>query len=195
MTPRKAGRGFEVLGRVPVPVRAAEVWVHPDGKCAYLTTISDRVYAIDVSRPAGAADRRLDDDRRAARQRRDDHRGRQVRRLLAGGRVQPQERHRHLRRERRLPSEADRASTPRRCRAGCTVVTCTRATSTSPTTRPARCGSSTSAIRYQPREVARWQTEQTTEGRYLHDIVVTDGLAYLSYWNDGLVDRSTSATA
>jgi hypothetical protein len=51
VTPRKAGRGFEVLGRVPVPVRAAEVWVHPDGKCAYLTTISDRVYAIDVSDP------------------------------------------------------------------------------------------------------------------------------------------------
>ena len=39
----------------------------------------------------------------------------------------------------------------------------------------------------QPREVARWQTEQVTEGRYLHDIAVTDGIAYLTYWDDGLV--------
>ncbi len=38
-----------------------------------------------------------------------------------------------------------------------------------------------------PKEVARWQTEQTEAGRYLHDIMVVDGLAYLAYWNDGLV--------
>jgi hypothetical protein len=38
-----------------------------------------------------------------------------------------------------------------------------------------------------PREVGRWQTEQTEAGRYLHDIDVKDGLAYLAYWNDGLV--------
>ena len=50
-----------------------------------------------------------------------------------------------------------------------------------------------------PREVARWQTEnplagmvQTKEGdhiagRYLHDLQVKDGLAYLAYWHDGLV--------
>jgi hypothetical protein len=51
-----------------------------------------------------------------------------------------------------------------------------------------------------PREVARWQTEprgpkiansitggQFNEGRYLHDVQVKDGLAYLAYWRDGLV--------
>lgn len=50
-----------------------------------------------------------------------------------------------------------------------------------------------------PKEVARWQTENptsvtiTTEmgsmtsGRYLHDLQVKDGLAYLAYWRDGLV--------
>jgi hypothetical protein len=47
--PRNAGRGFEVLGRVPITERAAEVWVHQNGKCAYMSTIADRVYAIDVS--------------------------------------------------------------------------------------------------------------------------------------------------
>lgn len=51
-----------------------------------------------------------------------------------------------------------------------------------------------------PKEVARWQIEnqvatttKTAEGgeqvggRYLHDIQVKDGLAYLAYWRDGLI--------
>jgi plastocyanin len=50
-----------------------------------------------------------------------------------------------------------------------------------------------------PQEVARWQTENPTvvsintehgsftSGRYLHDLQVKDGLAYLAYWRDGLV--------
>ena len=50
-----------------------------------------------------------------------------------------------------------------------------------------------------PKEVARWQTEnplagviRTTDGeqiagRYIHDLQVKDGLAYLAYWHDGLV--------
>lgn len=36
-----------------------------------------------------------------------------------------------------------------------------------------------------PRHVGRWGIE--SEGRSLHDVMVKDGLAYLSYWNDGLV--------
>ena len=50
-----------------------------------------------------------------------------------------------------------------------------------------------------PKEVARWQTEsptvgtiktkdgEQTVGRYIHDLQVKDGLAYLAYWHDGLV--------
>ena len=50
-----------------------------------------------------------------------------------------------------------------------------------------------------PKEVARWQTEnplavlvrtkegESTAARYLHDVYVKDGLAYLAYWHDGLV--------
>src|SRR6202171_4278532 len=50
-----------------------------------------------------------------------------------------------------------------------------------------------------PKEVARWQTENASAetirtkegdevvGRYLHDLYVKDGLAYLAYWHDGLV--------
>ncbi len=50
-----------------------------------------------------------------------------------------------------------------------------------------------------PKEVARWQVEKTyartlenpegpfSAGRYLHDVQVKDGLAYLAFWRDGLV--------
>jgi hypothetical protein len=37
-----------------------------------------------------------------------------------------------------------------------------------------------------PRPVSRWAVESTEE-RYLSDVYVHDGLAYLSYWDDGLV--------
>ncbi len=41
---------------------------------------------------------------------------------------------------------------------------------------------------YHPREVARWKTEGRPDaGRSLHDIDLRDGLLYASYWNDGLV--------
>lgn len=45
-----------------------------------------------------------------------------------------------------------------------------------------------------PKEVARWQVESAygtpgglMGGRYVHDVQVKDGLAYLAYWRDGLV--------
>lgn len=50
-----------------------------------------------------------------------------------------------------------------------------------------------------PKEVARWQVEsdilfktrtkegEEVAGRYLHDLQVKDGLAYLAYWRDGLI--------
>jgi hypothetical protein len=41
---------------------------------------------------------------------------------------------------------------------------------------------------YHPKEVARWKTEGRPEaGRSLHDIDLRDGLLYASYWNDGLI--------
>lgn len=44
---------------------------------------------------------------------------------------------------------------------------------------------------YKPKEVAVWKTPRPEfagdAGRSLHDVDVQDGLAYLSYWNDGLV--------
>ena len=38
-----------------------------------------------------------------------------------------------------------------------------------------------------PRQVAQWKTPSSDAGRMLHDIDVRDGMVYASYWNDGLV--------
>ncbi|HKS05913.1 MAG TPA: Ig-like domain-containing protein [Gemmatimonadaceae bacterium] len=40
---------------------------------------------------------------------------------------------------------------------------------------------------YKPKEVAQWKTPRSDAGRSLHDIDLRDGLLYASYWNDGLV--------
>jgi hypothetical protein len=51
----------------------------------------------------------------------------------------------------------------------------------------------------QPKQIARWEVpravkqvevgpgESIAAGRYLHDVYVDDGLAYLAYWKDGLI--------
>jgi hypothetical protein len=38
-----------------------------------------------------------------------------------------------------------------------------------------------------PRLVGEWRPREITAGRALHDIDVKDGIAYVSYWSDGLV--------
>src|SRR5947208_2048377 len=48
---RRVTRGIDVLAHLPIKYRTAEAWVHPSGKCLYMTTIADRVYAIDIADP------------------------------------------------------------------------------------------------------------------------------------------------
>jgi hypothetical protein len=40
---------------------------------------------------------------------------------------------------------------------------------------------------YHPKQVAEWRTARPDAGRSLHDLDIRDGIAYLAYWNDGLV--------
>ena len=58
----------------------SEVWIHPNGKVAYLGTHGggDRVYAIDISDPGEPGDRRLDHGEHAARERHADDGRRQL---------------------------------------------------------------------------------------------------------------------
>lgn len=186
VTARKVGRGFEVLGRVPVSQRAAEVWVHPDGKCAYLTTISDRVYAIDVSDPRAPTvvdsmmtDARLVNDVMTT----EDGRYGVFSREGSSNR-----------KDGIVIFDASDACHPKPISAYTETVSGGVHSSYVYQGHVYLTDDATGSMRVidirdplQPREVARWQTEQVTVGRYLHDIAVTDGIAYLSYWDDGLV--------
>ncbi len=186
VTPRKAGRGFEVLGRVPVSVRAAEVWVHPDGKCAYLTTISDRVYAIDVTDPR--APRIVDSMMTDARLVND------VMTTEDGKYGVFSREGSSNRKDGIVIFDASDACHPKPIAQYTETVSGGVHSSYVYKGHVYLTDDATGSMRVidiqdplQPREVARWQTEQVTEGRYLHDIAVTDGIAYLSYWDDGLV--------
>ena len=79
--PRDVRRPTEP-GRAPSDQgdEAAEFWLHPDGKHGYLSTIGDRIYAIDLSDPTKPAitDSVVVDAR--YHQRRNDDRRREVRR-------------------------------------------------------------------------------------------------------------------
>ncbi len=183
---RKVGRGFEVLGRVPVSERAAEVWVHPAGKCAYLTTISDRVYAIDVSDPRAPTvvdsmmtDARLVNDVMTTE---DGKYGVFSREGSSN------------RKDGIVIFDASDACHPKPIAQYTETVSGGVHSSYVYQGHVYLTDDATGSMRVidirdplQPREVARWQTEQVTQGRYLHDIAVTDGIAYLSYWDDGLV--------
>jgi len=184
-SPRHVGRGIEVVGRVPIKERGAEVWPHPNGKCVYYSTISDRLYAIDVTDPAKPViadsiviDARLINDVMTTED----------------GKYGVFSREGASNRKNGIAIfDASDACHPK-------VIADYTATVS---------GGVHSAFVYQghvyltddaigsmrvisikdprnPREVGRWQTSQTEHGRYVHDIDVKDGLAYLSYWNDGL---------
>src|SRR6266849_5036522 len=105
---RRVTRGISVLAHVPIKYRTAEGWVHPAGRCFYMSTIADRVYAFDirdVTHPrivdSMVTDARIVNDVMTTEDG-------EVRCVLARGGLEPQERHRRVRRERRVPSQTDR---------------------------------------------------------------------------------------
>ena len=186
VTPRDVRRPTTLVGRVPIKLQAAEFWLHPDGRHGYLTTIGDRIYAIDVSDPARPTitdsvmvDARVINDLMTTEDGRYGVLTREGASNRKNGIV--------------ILSFEDPAH-PRPIAEFTETVT----------------GGVHSAFVYQgyvyltddatgsmrvidirdaahPRQVARWETPRSPAGRMLHDIDVKDGLAYLSYWNDGLV--------
>ncbi len=186
VTHRRVGRPFQVVGRVPVKFSSAEVWVHPGGKCAYLSTIADRVYAIDVANPAApriadslVIDARLINDVMTT----EDGKYGVFSREGASNRKNGI-----------MIFDASDACHPK------VIADYNETVSGGVHSSYVYRGyvyltdDATGSMRvidirdpYKPHEVARFQMEQTEAGRYLHDIAVQDGLAYLSYWNDGLV--------
>ena len=101
LAPRDVRRPATVVGRLPrTAFTTEEVWIHPNGKIAYLGTGGggDRMYALDISDPAEAGRHRLARGEHPPRERHDDDAGRQVPGVHPRRRGRPQERHRDLRR-------------------------------------------------------------------------------------------------
>ncbi|HEY3012514.1 MAG TPA: Ig-like domain-containing protein [Gemmatimonadales bacterium] len=184
--PRAVGRGMAVVGRVPLQFRTAEVWVHPSGKCAYLSTIADRVYAIDVGSPA---EPRIVDSMMTNSRIVNDVMTTEDGRYGVFSREGASDRKNGI-----VVFDASDPCHPKPIAEYTETVTGGVHSSYVSHGHVYLTDDATGSMRVidirdpvQPREVARWQTEQTEAGRYLHDVMVKDGLAYLSYWNDGLI--------
>jgi hypothetical protein len=183
---RRVGRGIEVVGRVPIAERAAEVWIHPSGRCAYLSTIADRIYVIDITTQGEPtivdsmmADARLIND---------------VMTTEDGAYGVFSREGASSRKNGLVVFEASDPCHPRPIAQYTETVSGGVHSSFVYQGYVYLTDDATGSLRmidirdpYNPREAARWQTEQTDAGRYIHDVAVSDGLAYLSYWNDGLI--------
>jgi len=202
ITPRNAEREIEVVAHIPTkdadgkPLQTAEEWVI--GNHLYYTTISDRAYAYDISDPAHP--KLLDSMKADAR-------------LLNDISTTPDEKVGVFTREgasnRKNGIVFFDASDPAHLKviSEYTETVTGGVHSAFINTHYAYItDDATGSLRVidfkdpaHPKEVARWQTEHTnaatiethtgtmTSGRYLHDLYVKDGLAYLAYWRDGLI--------
>jgi plastocyanin len=186
VAPRRVTRGMEVLGRVPIKFRSAEVWVHPGGQCAYLSTIADRVYVIDVRDPAKP---QVVDSMMVDAQLVNDVMTTEDGKYGVFSREGASNRRNGLK-----IFEASDPCHPKVIADYNETVSGGVHSSYVYQGHVYLTDDATGSLRvidirdpYKPKEVARWQTAQTEAGRYVHDVQVLDGLAYLSYWNDGLI--------
>jgi hypothetical protein len=180
------------VGRVPLAKQlTAEFWPHPNGKNAYMTTIGDRLYALDISNPAApkitdslVVDARVIND---------------VMSTADGKYAVMTRENASSRRNGIVILSLEDPAHPKQL-AEYTETVSGGVHSAFVYTQP-KFGThvyltddATGSMRVidlndpkNPKEIARWQTDRAPTGRVLHDIDVRDGLAYLSYWNDGLV--------
>ena len=186
VAPRRVTRGVEVTGRVPLTMSAAEVWAHPDGKCVYLSTISDRVYAIDVST---AGQPKIVDSMMTNARIVNDVMTTEDGKYGVFSREGASDRKNGI-----VIFDASDPCHPKPISAYTETVSGGVHSSFVYQGHVYLTDDATGSLRiidirnpHEPREVGRWQTEQTEIGRYVHDVDVKDGLAYLSYWNDGLI--------
>jgi hypothetical protein len=189
---RDVRRPVRQVGRLPFTRTVAEFWPHPNGRNAYVTTTgSDRVYAIDISNPAQM---RVTDSIIVDARVINDYMTTADGLYGVGTREGASSRRNGI----FITDNSDPAH-PRVIAEYTETVT--GGVHSAYVHTQERFGThayitddATGSMRVidindprAPREVARWQTDRPIEGRYLHDIDVRDGLAYLSYWDDGLV--------
>jgi hypothetical protein len=186
VAPRDVRRPTTLVGRLPIKQQAAEFWLHPDGRYGYLTTIGDRIYAIDVSTPSKpvitdsvVVDARVINDLMTTEDGKFGVLTREGASNRKNGIV--------------ILSFEDPAH-PKAIGDFTETVTGGVHSTFIYQGYVYLTDDATGSMRvidirdpHTPRQVARWETPRSSAGRMLHDIDVKDGLAYLSYWNDGLV--------
>jgi len=197
VTPRNAERALEVVGRAPIKdTRIAEEWIQ--GNYAYVSTISEKFVVFDISDPAHPketdsikVDARLINDISTT----------------ADGKVLVISREGASNRKNGIAffDNSDPAH-PKLISEYTATVTGGVHSAFVDSHYVYLTDDATGSMRVidfadvkNPKEVARWEVsnEVTTVfkssageevgGRYLHDLQVKDGLAYLAYWRDGLV--------
>ena len=184
--PRDARRPSTLVGRLPLKLPAAEFWLHPNGRHGYLSTIGDRVYAIDVSNPSRpiitdsvVVDARAINDVMTTEDGKYGVLTREGASTRKNGIV--------------ILSFEDPAHPKPIAEFTETVTGGVHSTFVYRgyvyLTDDATGSMRVIDIRdpHKPKQVARWQTRDDEAGNSLHDIDVQNGLAYLSYWNEGLV--------
>ena len=192
---RDIRRPVSVVGRLPrTEFTTAEVWVHPNGRVAYLGTHGggDRVYSIDISNPAApivvdsvVMNTRLVNDVMT------DKAGT----VLVMTREGAADRKNGI-----VIASIEDPLHPKvisEFTEGVTAGVHSAFVYTQPKhgTHIYLTNDGTGALHVidindpkTPKEVAQWRTtNRPDEGRYVHDIDVQDGLLYASYWDDGLV--------
>lgn len=195
VTERDVGQQFELLGKV---IRSRftteEVWVHPNGKVAYLGSGSggDVAYVIDVSDPANptVVDSLVTNTRRV-----NDLMTDAEGTILVHTREGASDRKNGI-----VIYSLEDPLHPKKVSEFTETVTAGVHSSfvyRDPTTRQLNVfltNDGTGALHVvnlddpaNPKELAVWKTPRVDAGRSLHDIDVQDGLLYGSWWNDGLV--------
>jgi hypothetical protein len=194
LTDRDVRRSADVVGRLSRSAFfTSEVWLHPDGKHLYLgTTIGgDRIYAIDVSNPAGPV---ITDSIVANSRSMNDMMTTADGKWLVFTREGANDRRNGI----VIASTADPAH-PKpvaEYTEGVTAGVHSAFVYTQPRhgTHVYLTNSGTGSLNIidindptRPHLVGEWRPREITAGRALHDIDVKDGIAYVSYWSDGLV--------
>lgn len=194
IVPRDVQRRASVVGRLPMRegVVASEIWIHPNGRNAYLGTVlgSDRWYALDISDPAKPV---ITDSVMGSMRSVNDLMATADGKVLVYTREGAADRRNGI----GIVSLEDPAH-PKPLSEFTDGVTAGVHSAFVYTqqagTHVYLTNDGTGALHVidigdpaHPREVARWKTPRSDAGRMLHDVDVRDGLAYLSYWNDGLV--------
>jgi hypothetical protein len=194
LQPRDVRRSATVVGRLPRKAfYSSEVWVHPDGRHAYLGTTlgGDRIYAIDISNPGAPV---ITDSIVANSRSMNDVMVTDDGKWMVFTREGATDRRNGI----VIASTADPAH-PKPVSEftdGVTAGVHSAFVHTQPKhgTHVYLTNSGTGSLNIidindplKPRRVGEWKSRETRAGRSLHDIDVKDGLAYVSYWSDGLV--------